>query len=429
MVGFSYEKYIEHDRDISVKHITKVFEGLMEKLRPIPAFYCCYLLRSTIRHTSLYIGSTPHPARRTAQHNGQSKGGAVRTSKASLRPWQMVCIVAGFPSNIAALQFEWAWHNAHLTKHITAEERTSQPTVRTKTNSKTGKKRKRPGRPKKSLFDHLSNLHLLLKAPYFAGMPLHLRFFNEAVHASWLAWMERVGEPLHPAFQVVLDLPQIEDEVQSTQVSTRVKKAELIGKGGIEGIDPTYAQFQSAVLKLKDQIDIQHASCHVCKKSIEPTTDLFNVCLSQGCTCLTHLTCLSAVFTSDTDLIVPKSGRCPKCKSEQQWPDLMKVLTLRMRGEKELNKLLKKRRKGAAAVAAEILDEEEDEDEDDGSEDELVEGIINEDDAGSDTDDTASTYSTTSPSRKRLAPPPRSTAGQWIADMLGTVIEDTEDED
>lgn len=73
---------------------------------PLPAFYACYLLRSCVRHASLYIGSTPDPARRLAQHNGVAKGGAKRTARGNLRPWEMVCLVEGFTSRVGALQFE-----------------------------------------------------------------------------------------------------------------------------------------------------------------------------------------------------------------------------------------------------------------------------------------------------------------------------------
>lgn len=75
--------------------------------KPIPALYVVYILRSTVRHASLYIGSTPHPPRRLNQHNGKAKGGAARTSRDSLRPWEMVGVVSGFPSMVGALKFEY----------------------------------------------------------------------------------------------------------------------------------------------------------------------------------------------------------------------------------------------------------------------------------------------------------------------------------
>ncbi|CAI9776514.1 unnamed protein product [Fraxinus pennsylvanica] len=74
-------------------------------------FFACYLLTSLCPrfkgHT--YIGYTVNPRRRIRQHNGEMRSGAWTTKKK--RPWEMVFCIYGFPTNVAALQFEWAWQH------------------------------------------------------------------------------------------------------------------------------------------------------------------------------------------------------------------------------------------------------------------------------------------------------------------------------
>jgi len=280
----------------------------------------------------------------------------------------MVCIVSGFPSNIAALQLEWALQNPHLSRHIDNDKRISFAVTRTKTNAKTGKTRRKPGRPSTSLLEKLSNLHLLLRAPYFSQWPLEIRFFNQDVFQAWQTWCERVDEQLHPSIRVILDLPhRSEEEVEeitSGQRPTKRRKMDLIGKGGIDGIDPTYASLAQVLQKgqfILDEGDEQ--KCAVCSKPLNLKHELVTICPGSHCQSLSHVTCLSKHFlqSSPPGLLVPKTGTCPSCRTSLSWIDLMKEMSLRTRGPKEVKKALSKSMKSTVS-AAEILETESEDD-------------------------------------------------------------------
>ena len=68
----------------------------------------CYLLE-TLDKRKTYVGATIDPDRRLRQHNGELSGGASATRGLV---WRRICCVEGFPSEGAALQFEWRWKNA-----------------------------------------------------------------------------------------------------------------------------------------------------------------------------------------------------------------------------------------------------------------------------------------------------------------------------
>ncbi|PBP23178.1 hypothetical protein BUE80_DR005795 [Diplocarpon rosae] len=337
--------------------------------RPIPAFYCCYLLRSTTRSSSVYVGSTPNPVRRLRQHNGIARGGAVRTSRQSLRPWEMSCIVTGFPSHIAALQFEWAWQNPHITLHIPPSSRIQHATQR--------KRSGHPKRPRHTVSSLLSNLHLLLRVPSFTHWPLSLQFFSADVYKTWQKWCKTAPAPFPDRISIITDFP-VSDPIPSGE-EVRVNRSPKTRKGttnansgitdtsrGIGALDVAYEDIKAYVEKCKNIVDFEReGSCAVCKEVLEHDGGVYTICSAPGCEAVSHLTCLSAHFLNDmqtskstsptlpvnsnaentvTDVLLPHKGTCPRCATELHWIDVVKELSLRMRGQKEVEKLLRVRR-------------------------------------------------------------------------------------
>lgn len=327
--------------------------------RPIPAFYCCYLLRSASSRKQFYIGSTPHPRRRLAQHNGDAKGGAHRTSKQSLRPWQMVCIVTGFPSKIAALQFEWAWQNPHLTKRFAEADQVSKDN-RPKRTTKSGRTVLK--RPQITLSGGLGTLHGLLRAPSFAAWPLSVRFFCKDVHRVWEAWGSRSDGGIPDTIDVILD------ERRSLQDATfeqqpcgsqprRRRRYSASGAGGVDGLDISYASVRAHLEKSTFMLaEDEPVACAVCSHELGQERRTALVCPNVCCRTASHMSCLAERFLAENgthDSIVPASGHCPACGAETRWIDLVREMSLRAKGEKEVAILMKKPKHAKATALIE----------------------------------------------------------------------------
>ncbi|KAH8126611.1 structure-specific endonuclease subunit SLX1 [Trichoderma asperellum] len=299
--------------------------------KPLPALYAVYVLRSTVRSRSIYVGSTPNPPRRLKQHNGEAKGGAVRTSRESLRPWEMIVLVTGFPSSVAALKFEWALNNPHLTLHIPKEDRITVATRR--------KKNGMPARSPHTLDAIIPNLHLLTSVPSFARWPLNVHFFSKDAHVAWLDRLITSKTSTRAGLEVFSDFGASADD-QSTTSS------------GIHSLPLDYWPMKEYIEKAHNAVLFERqGQCIHCHEEMESDQGLYAMCPNDGCEAMGHLDCWSKrALANDDDptAILPNSCECPSCGGKIRWGDMIKELSLRTRGPGEVEKLLRKKKRLAA---------------------------------------------------------------------------------
>ncbi|GLV38287.1 nuclease slx1 [Carabus blaptoides fortunei] len=204
-----------------------------------------------------YIGFTVDPNRRIKQHNkGKQFGGAWKTSNKG--PWKMVLIVHGFPNDISALRFEWAWQHPASSRRLRHVPRK---------------------KPREKTYDfHLRLLAEMLRVGPWNRLPLTVRWL-EAEFARDLP-ADKIP-PVHipicygPVISKKLKKP---DELTQRPEDTRISPSD---------------------------------TCILCNKTVELDKQL--KCLFADCPMVGHIVCLSRVFLNIGEY-VPVEGTCPKCK-------------------------------------------------------------------------------------------------------------------
>ncbi|KDQ27950.1 hypothetical protein PLEOSDRAFT_173769 [Pleurotus ostreatus PC15] len=270
-----------------------------------PSFYACYLLKSiqTSKSTATYIGSTPNPPRRIRQHNGEITAGAWKTKHK--RPWIMQMIVHGFPSKLAALQFEWAWQHPHISRHLRDGH---------------GKPLFHYDRKAKYLKSSIRIVRTMISTHPYNTWPLHVKLFtNEAV----THWNDAAAHATLDALQGFTCSVELEG------VDGKSGKS---GSGRQGPIGANDDQFTSRYLAKNTALlaSGRPLECSVCRLPIHDysTSPLStSLCPQPSCNSVAHLLCLSEAFLagqSDRPGFIPRGGTCNSCNTYVLWGDIIR---------------------------------------------------------------------------------------------------------
>ena len=242
--------------------------------------------------------------------------------------------------------YRWAWHNTHLTKKISDDQRITPKESKGRL-SKSGRGQRRPRRPRASLTDKISNLHLLLRVPSFARWPLKVRFFCEDVHRVWRTWCERTDGEVRADLDVVLDLEKTIDpaslEAPRLTQDKGWPRRPPPRKGGIAAVAVTYEGLKSRVEKGLLLAEPATINCVVCLRELANPASTALMCSHSSCHAISHVACLAKHFRENeaTGYILPVKGNCSSCERELWWVDLVREVSLRARGAREMEQLFK----------------------------------------------------------------------------------------
>ncbi|KAI9802386.1 MAG: Slx4p interacting protein [Piccolia ochrophora] len=178
----------------------------------------------------------------------------------------------------------------------------------------------------------------------FARWPLQVRFPCEDVKNTWDRLLERTDASSKRCIQASpsqnLDYPKgpgiLNDMKASVGNASAVMLQTETGGGGQVQTDTSSLSITSHVEKSRNLLSgDRRPICTICDKAFEQGGPLATTCPRDKCHAITHLTCLSARFLShavDQEAILPVEGTCPMCNMRVAWIDVVKEVSVRIRG-------------------------------------------------------------------------------------------------
>lgn len=261
------------------------------------AVYVLYCMNARYRGR-VYVGYTTDPRRRITQHNrGHGSGGARRTSARG--PWQMALFVHGFPSNIAALRFEWALQHPRSSRRL---------------RHLPAKKSREP-----SFNYHVRVMLSMLGVGPWRRLPLQLRWVSASLQSSGSS---REVDSTRPHHLRIHD-PPAECDRPEVALDRAVAEAHA-----------TYRRTQRADDAIAHAIDSEPAStvrvCTVCNLTDvggcghDESNDGWLRCTSRSCGVWSHSVCMADVFLPSKHHLLPVDGECSKCGEHQLWAEMVR---------------------------------------------------------------------------------------------------------
>ncbi|KAH8112308.1 hypothetical protein DFH11DRAFT_1879370 [Phellopilus nigrolimitatus] len=340
-------------------------KSTLEANHRFPAFYACYLLKSvrTPKSNATYIGSTPNPPRRLRQHNGELAAGAAKTARN--RPWAMHMIVHGFPSKLAALQFEWAWQHPHMSRHLKGvrDGAFTDHSGGADGNGLGTGNANTPlfGRGARTLKANIKVARTMLATHPYTTWPLCVKLFTRDAVKLWAAAdpdalpasARKAKSKLGPSDSLaednlVANLPRgLTVTVELEGVDGKGESEPGAGLKRTGPIDVTDAQFTLTHLAKHTALLARAAvpTCSVCARpltlGVAPEDQLtLALCPAPACSGIAHLSCLARRFLEDEaqsrshatpdapascgSALIPRGGSCPSCSSYVLWGDVVR---------------------------------------------------------------------------------------------------------